>query len=75
MRISTLDNEFAEWAFGDDWYDYLLLDTDDLGLLRAWNARHGDKLALYNDEINSSSIWKSLSKMQQIWMQHVNREP
>lgn len=67
MRISTLDNEFAEWAFGDTWYDYLLLDTDDLGLLRAWNARHGDKLPLYNDEVSSSNIWKSLPKMQEIW--------
>lgn len=61
---TCIDHDFAMWAFGDAWIEFL----DDkemapLGLLNAWNSVHGDKMELTPD----GEVLKDLAKMKEIW--------
>lgn len=39
---------FGEWAFGDEWWDFILHNDSRL-LMQAWNELHGDELLLHPD--------------------------
>lgn len=57
--ITCKDEEFAIWAFGDVWFAFAA--DRSLGvmmLLDAWNALHGDRLQITEDELISDSLIK-----------------
>lgn len=59
-----IDNDFAEWAFGQDtWIRYLMWDNDCNDLFDAWNKLHGDLLILQPDDL----IKDSLKQMKQFY--------
>lgn len=58
-----VDHDFAMWAFGETWIDYLTWDADNMDLVYAWNQRHADKMTINPEDI----IIQSMAKMKQIW--------
>ena len=65
---SCIDHDFAIWAFGDAWLDYLSYDLDTIDLMKVWNERHGDKLMLEPD----GNLVGDMGKMKQIWKEYAN---
>ena len=65
---SCIDHDFAMWAFGDAWLDYLSYDLDTIDLMKVWNERHGDKLMLEPD----GNLVGDMGKMKQIWKEYAN---
>ena len=64
------DYEFAIWAFGDVWDEFLLWEKDSMDLLQAWNYRHGDLLFLHEyDAVN-----KSMNEMKQLWEKYGDKQ-
>lgn len=59
---------FGEWAFGDAWWDYIILN-DSMLLFNAWNELHGEELLLHPEGI----IERDLPKMVAIFKLTTNK--
>lgn len=57
------DHDFAIWAFGDVWHEFLLYEKDSIDLMEAWNYRHADLLLLNPED----TIFESMEKMKNSW--------
>jgi hypothetical protein len=64
------DHEFAMWAFGDAWLDYLTFDMDAIDLMKAWNERHGDKLRVNCNGL----IMDDMKKMKEVWEEYGQKD-
>jgi len=58
--IFVNDEEFAVWAFGDDFRSL----KDHLSLMNAWNERHGEDLMLTPDGV----IGVDAVAMKELWI-------
>jgi hypothetical protein len=57
------DHDFAMWAFGDTWLEYMAYKKVGFDLMESWNRNHGDLLLLRgNDE-----ILESMAKMKELY--------
>jgi hypothetical protein len=63
MIPRTIDHDFAMWAFGDRWLDFLTYDCNPLDLMKAWNKKNGRLLKLDG----KGSILDDMNKMKELW--------
>lgn len=64
------DYDFACWAFGDVWDEFLLWEKDSMDLLQAWNYRHGDLLFLHEFD----AVGKSMEEMKKLWEKYGDKQ-
>lgn len=70
--IYTTDENFANWAFGEDlWAEFLISHAEPIDLLIAWNRRHGDLLLVEEDDL----IIESMEKMKKLWEEYGDIAP
>ena len=60
------DEDFALWAFGNVWHEYVVYDKDSVDLMNAWNERHGELLKLEEH----MSVLESMKTMKELWEKH-----
>jgi hypothetical protein len=58
-----IDNDFAVWAFGDVWTDFLMYEAESIDLLHSWNKLHGKQLRISPGE----EVRESIKKMKELW--------
>lgn len=61
-----IDHDFAMWAFGETWIDFLTYDADNMDLMNAWNRLHGEKMLLNP----AGLIHENMKTMKQIWSKY-----
>lgn len=68
MIYEVEDNDFAVWAFGDVWHEYLLYEKDSIDLVDAWNYRH----SLYYELSAEELILDSMKEMKKLYEKTIN---
>ena len=60
------DHDFAVWAFGPTWLDFLVFDADGVDLARSWNTLHGELLEISPN----NGVRNDMVTMKKIWSEH-----
>lgn len=66
MFQRVIDHEFAVWAFGDVWYEFLVWEKDTIDLVDAWNYRHAHQYYVNPEDY----IRNSMREMNKIYQQY-----
>jgi hypothetical protein len=70
MSLYCIDQDFAEWAFGEKlWNDFMILGADIDDLFNAWNSTRGLEIEVYFTN-PTDYLKNSLHAMKQAWLYH-----
>ena len=69
MIPRVVDHDFALWAFGRTWVDYLVYAADSIDLMHSWNNSHGHHFTLNDNDL----LFQSMEKMKDIYKRTVEQ--